>query len=363
MITPTQDESLDLHPARLGQFRVLHADGDVVYASSRLNLLRSMDGGLSFDHLAHTEDHVIKRLVAATPLVSRLLRTGFHSLTPLPGGALVAVVRGAVLYCAPGSDTFVLVHTVTRGTRPLNVCLAPSGRLFFGEYFGNPAREEVHIYASDDGRAWDVVRTFPAGSIRHVHGIHADRYRGGVWVLTGDSDAESGVHWSGDDLATLDPVAFGSQSARAVVVLPTPDGVIVPTDTPQEQNYIQLLDPRSGALERLMPIPGSVLSAGRTEGVLVVSTAVERSAVNTEQSVALLVSRDGTDWSVLTRFPRDLRRLRDRRGYLQLPTLQLPSGTGGERVLATGQAIAGAHGQLLAWDERDIAQAMTSVRP
>ncbi|MEM1449969.1 MAG: hypothetical protein AAGI22_12710 [Planctomycetota bacterium] len=341
------------------RWRVLHADAEVVHASADLDLYRSTDAGATFHFVARAGETWRDRALARTPLVSRLLRCGFHGLTPLPNGDMVAVVRGAILHRAAGADRFEVAHRIERGSRPLNVGLAPSGRLFFGEYFGNPDRAEVHVYGSDDGRSWEVAHTFPAGSIRHVHGVHADPYRGGVWVLTGDDDQESGLYWSDDDLATLEPVVSGTQRARAVAVLPRPDAVIVPTDTPRETNWIQRLDPSTGTLERVRPVPGSVFHATRTRRLSVVSTTVEPSDVNTDERAALLVSSNDEDWTVIARFGPDLPLPGSKRGLLQYPTLRLPAGTGASRILATGQAVAGAHGRLLAWEQDVVLRAIT----
>lgn len=342
--------------------RVLHVDGDVVHAGVGLDLHRSDDGGETFERVARHEVGPLDRTLARTPIASRLLRAGFHGLVPLANGDLVAIVRGAVLLRRAGETRFEVAHRVTRGTRPLNVCLAPSGRLYFGEYFANQERGEVHVYGSDDGRSWDVVHSFAAGSIRHVHGIWPDPHRGGVWVLTGDDDHESGIYFSGDDFASLDPVATGSQRARAVTVLPTAEGLVVPTDTPREPNVIQFMDTDTGALEPVAAVPGSVFSGAFTGRLLAVSTTVEKSSVNLDSRAALLVSEDGRRWTTVARRERDLPLLRDRRGYLQLPTLQLPAGRGGGRLFATGQALAGHHGRLMAWDEDALLAAHRSAQ-
>lgn len=347
-----------LSPTTGPRVRVLHTNGAETYASRGLELLHSPDSGRSFNSLARAGEGLLDRWIASAPVASRLLRTGFHGLTPLPSGDLIAIVRRAILMRRAGEDQFDCVHRVERGTRPLNVCQSPTGRLFFGEYFSNPERGEVHVYGSSDGLHWEVCHTFPAGSIRHVHGIHADPFRGGVWILTGDDDDESGLFWSDDDLRTVTPVVQGTQRARAVVVLPTPDGVVVPTDTPREQNVIQWLDPVTGVLEPACEVPGSVFTGGRTDNLLLVSTTVEKSDVNRDQRVALFASRDGQDWTPLARFERDLRILRDQKGYLQYPMLLHPSGVGSDRILATGQSLRSLHGRLLSWDESDVLDRM-----
>ena len=87
----------------------------------------------------------------------------------------------------PAKREFHRTHPITRGTRPLHITAVPGGAIFWGEYFDNPARDQVHIYAStDDGATWSVAYTFPKGAIRHVHNIVHDPWGDCLWVLTGD---------------------------------------------------------------------------------------------------------------------------------------------------------------------------------
>jgi len=70
----------------------------------------------------------------------------------------------------------------------LHLCATPDGHVFWGEYFDNPDRKEVHIYGSDDnGATWQAAYTFPAGAVRHVHNIVYDQWADCLWVLTGDN--------------------------------------------------------------------------------------------------------------------------------------------------------------------------------
>lgn len=341
-------------PTLLDRLRVLHAEGEDLYASHGLELFRSRGGG-PFSPLAGAPGGWTARALAEAPLSARFLRAGFHAVAPLPSGDLVAVVRGALLYCARGEGRFEVAHQVRRGTRPLGVAVAKSGHAYFGEYFGNAAREEVHVYGSPDGRAWEVAHTFPRGAVRHVHGVHADPHRGGLWVLTGDDGDEVGLWWTADEFKTLEPVVRGDQRARAVTVLPLEDGVVVPMDTPFEENHIQHLDPSTGRLSSLARLPGSVFCSTRTSRGLALSTVVEKSSVNTDPRVALFVSRDGHDWRPAARLERDLAWLRDRRGYLQYPTLRLPTGrSSAPDLLATAQSLAGCHGRLLRWSWSEL---------
>lgn len=341
---------------RLGdRLRVLHVRGREVWAGEGHRLLHSDDGGANFRPLAVAPTSALVRGLSRFELPSRLLRSGLLGVTPLPSGDLLVLVRGAILRHTPGSDRLQTVHRVSRGSRPLNLCVAPSGSVFFGEYFQNEDRAEVHVLGSGDGSAFEVVHTFPAGAIRHVHGIHADPHRGGLWVLTGDDGDEAGLWFTPDEFGTLEPVLRGTQAARAVSVLPLEDSLIVPSDTPQERNWIRRLEPETGHLECLHELPGSVFHMTRCGDLYALSTVVERSHVNRDQRPALLVSRDGLAWHEVARLKRDLTLLENQRAWFQWPTLLLPTGgSDGDRLLASGQALAGAHDRLLQWDMEDL---------
>jgi hypothetical protein len=322
-------------------------------------LEHSLDGGLSFRKLASVSPSLPERLMATGSLTQRFFRAGFHHLLPLGADEFVAIVRGRLLHLAGGSAHFTTAHRVARGTRPLNLCRSRSGRVWFGEYWNNAERDAVHIYGSDDGRVFEIAHSFPAGSVRHIHGIHADPHRGGMWVLTGDDGPEVGLWWTDDDFKTLEPVLRGEQRARAVSVICTPEGLILPTDTPQERNLVQFFDPRTGRLETLASLPGSCFAATSSRDMHYLSTAVEKSDVNTDTRAALYASANGFDWRPIARFERDFALLNDRRGYLQYPTLLLAAGDSRLPYLfATAQSLAGRHGRLLRWSEADVREVL-----
>ncbi len=344
-----------ISPMLRGSLRVLHVEDKTIYASKALELFSSTDSGTTFNKIASAPGGLIESYLARTQLTSRVLRTGFHGLTPLDSGDLIASVRGAMLHLSPGDHQFRCAHTISRGSRPLNVCVHPSGRAYFGEYYSNPERSEVHIFGSQSGRRWDVVGSFDPGSIRHIHGIFWDPHRNGMWVLTGDDGEEAGIWWTPDEFRTIEPVVRGNQRARAVTIIPLESGLIVPMDSPDELNFIQHLDTATGKLEPLASVPGSVFHGARSRGLWLLSTAVEKSSVNTDQRPALYASRDGYDWRAIAHFRRDLPLLASTGHLLQWPTLVLPTGHSQlDTIFATGQSLLGAHGKLFTWAASDI---------
>jgi hypothetical protein len=348
-----------LAPTVGGTIKLLYVDGEVLYASRGLKVLASRDGGKSYEPFATCPGLRGERWMSQWRLLSRLGRLGVHAFRPLPDGGAIAVLRQRIVWCAAGSRRFREVLRIERGSRPLDFCVTSAGRAYFGEYFNNPDRQPVHVYGSEDGEHWSVMYTFPAGSIRHVHNIVEDLYRDGLWVLTGDSDGESGLWFTDDNFQTLDCVVGGTQRARAVALIPLEDGLIVPTDTPYEQNYVQYCTPDQGQLTRVAPLPNSAFHAIKQGDLLFVSTVAEPSSCNDSTSAAVFVSEDGLQWNRLASFERDWGLIRQRHRFvdraIRHPEVKLvPGRNKTDSLFGFGRGIRGADGRSLRWSFKEI---------
>jgi hypothetical protein len=218
-----------------------------------------------------------RNLTSRHRLTYRLVRDGFHALAILDDLTLVGAVPGALVTRFPNSGEFHVTHRVLRGTRPLHIALVPSGRIYWGEYFDNRERAEVHIYASaDHGRTWEIAYTFPRGAIRHIHNIVYDRWGDCLWILTGDEGAECRILRASCDLRSVEVVLAGNQQARAVAALPTAQGLYFSTDTPFEQNHVYRLD-RSGKLDQAGDLASSSIYGCKVSGAMFFSTMIEPS--------------------------------------------------------------------------------------
>lgn len=248
-----------------------------------------------------------KRLLAATPLGCRTAREGIHRLYETPNGDWLAIGKGAILFCRAGSDQFVTACTAHRGSRPLYLCHDPvADHWYFGEYFSNPDREEVRIYTSRDGSTWSIAYTFDAGEIRHVHNVVYDPYREGLWILTGDSDEESGLFFTANAFATVEKKFGGSQTYRAVSVLCLPEGLLIPMDTPHETNAIHLQRLPDGQLTHQADLASSAFHALEVPEGYVVTTVGEPSSVNDAHHARVyFCRRDDRVWREVNCYPAD----------------------------------------------------------
>jgi dipeptidyl aminopeptidase/acylaminoacyl peptidase len=246
-----------------------------------------------------------RNLSVSSRLSLRLFRDGFHALATLTSGHIVATVPGAILTLTPGESEFRVSHRVLRGTRPLHIAATPDDHIFWGEYFDNAARDEVHIYASTDrGATWDVAYTFPRGAVRHVHNIVYDQWGDCLWVLTGDNGSECRILRVSCDFRNVETVLSGNQQARAVALVPTGDGLYFSSDTPLESNHVYRLD-RAGVLTELARLSSSSIYGCRTGNGIFFSTMVEPSPANRDRNVRLYGSCDGVEWRSLTQWRKD----------------------------------------------------------
>ncbi len=315
--------------------RVLAWTGDVLYGCRRYQIvLRKVGKAEAWTDVARFRPVWWRNLTSRVALTGRLMRDGFHALVILDDKTMVGAVPGALVTRTPDSDEFQITHQMRRGTRPLHITATRAGDIYFGEYFDNRERAEVHIYVSRDrGLTWQIAYTFPAGSIRHVHNIVYDRWGDCLWILTGDEGGECKVLRASCDLRSVEVVISGNQQARAVAAVPTEKALYLSTDTPLEKNHVYRLD-RAGKVEQVGDLASSSIYGCRVGDAIFFSTMIEPSAVNTGREVHLVGSRvdsgNETNWQVLARWKKDILPMR----YFQYGNAFLPDGENATNFLA-----------------------------
>jgi hypothetical protein len=323
--------TLKLRPvASYRGIRVLAWAGDVLYGCRGYQIVRLSPKRTDWEFVARFRSVWWRTLTSSASLTSRLVRDGFHALAVLDDGSMIGATPGSIVTKSAGSTRFQVSHRMLRGTRPLHITPTPSAKIYWGEYFDNRDRAEVHIYASEDqGRTWQVAHTFPAGSIRHVHNIIYDCWGDCLWILTGDEGAECQILRASCDLGSVEIVLSGNQQARAVAAIPAPDCLYLSTDTPEEKNHIYRLG-RTGRVDRVGDLNGSSIYGCQAGQSFFFSTMVEPSTVNRDREVHLVGSRDGAHWQTVSRWEKDSLSMK----YFQYGNAFLPDGENTTRYLA-----------------------------
>jgi hypothetical protein len=296
-------ESSNLHPVRVASFpriRALAWRDDALYASAGYTVIRTTlpppAHDFEWSHVGRYKPAHWRTITSSSALGSRVFRDGFHALAVLSSGDLIGAVPRNIVTLRPGETTFSVSHKLLRGTRPLHFATTPYDHAFWGEYFDNPHRDEVHIYGSTDrGAHWDVAYTFLKGAIRHVHNIVYDEWGKCFWVLTGDRGSECRILRASCDFRSVEMVLSGNQQTRSAALVPTREALYFSTDTPFETNHVYRLD-RQGNLAKVAALSSSSIYGCRVGGAVFFSTMIEPSSVNTSRDVRLYGSADCIHW-------------------------------------------------------------------
>lgn len=230
-------------------------------------------------------------------LTRRFLRAEITGFNNLSNGDRLVIAKKGIFLQKQGSNLFERVFATPRGSKPLNICKAPSGRLFFGEYFQNMRKLAVNIYGSEDnGQTWHVVYTFAEGNINHIHGLFFDKYTNRIWVTTGDRENECIIGYTEDEFKTFIEVFRGGQEYRTCQLFFFKDFIVFGTDSQYQQNGIKKFDRQTLEITELQKVQGSVIKGGQVGEVAFVSTTVEPSTVNNDKYAHIWVTKDGLHW-------------------------------------------------------------------
>ncbi len=240
-------------------------------------------------------------------LASRALRIEKCIVYPTELGKLLGIRKGKVYDLSAGNarELFSI-----QGRAPLlrGVACSANGELFFGEYLSNKDRGPVNIWAvRSDLSSYRKAYTFPASSIRHIHGLYNDPFKPErIWVTTGDLDGECYIWYSDDGFKSIERIGNGTQLWRAVGLLFTEDSVNWFTDTNLADNHFVSMNRKSMEADILFDVDNSTLySCKTTDGYYIASTIVEEGEFIKSNKATIRVSKDCRNWEPVLSFEKD----------------------------------------------------------
>lgn len=237
----------------------------------------------------------------------RLFRAEITHLYHFQNDIWMCIAKKGIFRYNKESGLFKKCCDIEKGSRPMNLCQAKDGTIYYGEYCYNPERKPMRIFCSkDNGDTWSVAYTFGEGEINHIHGIFYDPYTGRLWVATGDDDAACIFGYTVDGFKTFVKEYAGSQQYRVCVPLFTKEEIIFATDSQYEQNFIRAINRETGEVTNIQPIQGSGIYAVQNGNLMMVSTTVEPSNVNLNNASHLWYSFDGHNWKEYIAFKKDI---------------------------------------------------------
>ncbi|MGK4001895.1 hypothetical protein WMF31_04685 [Sorangium sp. So ce1036] len=329
---------------------VHHVDADgTVWASRGRIVLRRARGVGAFAPFCRFPATMPRDAAAFPRLLARAARADKCNVYRTSRGVVLGVRAGTIYRLEEGRAP-VPLSTALAGDCVLHrgIIEDPLGAAYLGEYTTNERRDPVRIHRiTPDGDRVEIAHEFPAGSVRHVHGLFLDPFDpGATWVTTGDRDGECYLWRTRDGFRTIERIGDGTQRWRAVQLFFTADHVCWLTDSEVTQNHACRFERRSLALEVGCEIPASAWYGAQLPGpVLLALTVVERGAGIRRDTAAILASRDGITWRELASFRKD--RWRPywlfKNGVLALPSGRLSL----DDLWLSGEALVGLDGSSL----------------
>jgi len=206
----------------------------------------------------------------------RLTRSIFYNVYRLPDGGVFFSFGRTLGLWRKGAVT-----GLTGAARPMRclrgaIAMLPDGTLYLGEYDRNPERRAVRIYRLPAGTArLEVAYEFPAGAVRHVHGLYLQPDTKRIFCTTGDLGKECRLLVTQDGFRTLETVGMGDESWRAVSVGFLGPKIVYGTDAEFVQNRVYAFDGRSGSRECLGDVDGPVYYTARMGQHLLLAVTAE----------------------------------------------------------------------------------------
>ena len=178
-------------------------------------------------------------------------------------------------YCGEGIRP--LIFTQVKGVSTIEESI------YFGGYLNNMGKKSVHVYKRTNIDCYEVVYTFPFGSINHIHAIVNDPYRDCLWILTGDFGKAAAIWKVTENFKSVKRVGYNCQKYRGCVAFAIPEGLLYATDAPFTDNFIFLMNPSDYSIKAITAIYGSCIYGTQWKDQYVFSTTVEGDGRNTSR--------------------------------------------------------------------------------
>lgn len=278
-------------------------------------------------------------------LTRRLFRaeiTGFYTLSD---GTQLVLAKKGIFRRRNNEKDFFKICGIPRGSKPLNLCITPSGNIYFGEYFQNVENLPIHIYKLNvENGSLERVYTFEKGEINHIHGVFFDQYTNRIWVVTGDAEHECIIGYTEDEFKTFVEVLRGGQEYRCCQMFFYRDFIVYCTDSEFIENSVKCIDRKTKAIKVLLNVTGSVIKGGQNGDVSYFSTNIEPSQVNTDKYAHLWISKDGINWEDRYSAQKDSLPAIFQFGSFEFPHYESPIGN---RFYFSGRALKGLDGKSI----------------
>lgn len=289
--------------------------------SHRNILYRSENLKPPFERLTVIDAPFWKQKASFLRLAQRLLRFQVTNVVPLGEDEIFITFDKTVGVVRAGK--FQTLKGLERPCRVLRAACAKDngGDIYFGEYLANDERGEMRIYKFSAGRdSVETVYKFPAGSIKHIHGIYFDDFTNSLFCLTGDDEKECRIICTNDGFKTTEIIGEGDETWRAVSILFDESSLYYGMDAEFRSNHIYKVDRKSLERKSLGEVNGTVFYSKQIGSNLFFTTTAENAPSQVENVAALWLVDENGSCQRLISFEKD----RWHPTYFQFGTIHFP---------------------------------------
>ena len=344
--------------------KALYYHENYLYCAKGYSIVKTKDFGRTYEHVADVEYDNLPwfcKPLKGVGIFRRIARMDVYRLRLSPNGNIALTAKGGVYLIKKGESKAKLV-SATKGSRPISLTVDDEGRFYYGEYLDNPEREKIDVYrSSPDGTNWEIVYTFPKQTIRHVHSIEYDKYDNCFWIATGDINSDTFLIRASKDFKTIDRVLQGGQENRFFEIKILKDRLFLTPDAPNGEDYITILEKKSGKDIRLFHIEGVTFFSAIIGDYFICATSNEPYAkgrceyLNTH---VWAVNLNTLEYRKIAIFPTDfyyrfslMEKICPAKGLFQFSNAFFPEGINDKsKILIYGNGLADINGSTFIWD-------------
>lgn len=287
-------------------YTVEWAEAGNYFLSRRNTIFYSTTLKPPFEPVAVIDAPAWKAAASNFRLAQRLLRFMVTNVVPLENGEIFVTFDKSVGIIRDGK--YRPLNGLVRPCRVLRSACAHDNRdnIFFGEYLANNERGEMRIYKYSRGSGdLAIAYTFPANSIKHIHGIYFDEFTESLVCLTGDDEKECRMLRTFDEFGSVETIGEGDETWRAVSILFSKDSLFYGMDAEFRSNHIYRLGRNNSERKTLGEVNGTVFYSKRFGGEMFFATTAENAPAQKENVAAVWHTNGDNGLHELIRFKKD----------------------------------------------------------
>lgn len=220
--------------------------------------------------------NIFNFFISRCRLVTRILRLEPRSCIEIDDSNFLLAFHKKLWKISISTGKIIEIYRFRKGMNHCQSFCANGENIYFGDYMSNPYKHSINLYRfSKKDSSVNIVFTFSAGEVNHIHQIVWDEFRNRYWIFTGDEGNASAIWYTEDEFRSVILYLSGCQQYRACIVFVTPEDLIYATDTPFEQNYIIKINIETKECTKCKTINGPAIYGSRDDEYFYWATSVE----------------------------------------------------------------------------------------